>query len=70
MLGRDPGSTLRGLVHPGDLPKVYGGEMEWTYQDSPNLDADTRELIGEMPHGPRIFVDGKVVKPEVVDLAP
>jgi len=62
ILGKDPGPTLRNLVEPADLPKMYGGELEWTFHDEPNLDTDTLAAIKEMPKGPSIFADGAVSK--------
>ena len=63
VLGKDPGPTLRNLIDPQDLPKPYGGELEWKYEDEPSLDAPVKEAIGEMPRGPAVFLDGKVVQP-------
>ncbi|PPR07267.1 hypothetical protein CVT26_012427 [Gymnopilus dilepis] len=63
VLGRDPGSSLRILIHAKDLPQVYGGELPWNYEDEPLLDEDTKQLIGELPKGAAIFVDGQVMKP-------
>lgn len=63
VLGKDPGSTLRTLIDAKDLPKPYGGELEWKYEDEPSLDDAAKEAIGEMPKGPAIFLDGKVIKP-------
>ncbi|KAH9480189.1 Sec14 cytosolic factor [Psilocybe cubensis] len=63
VLGRDPGSTLRELVHSHDLPAVYGGELEWKYEDEPLLDEHAKQAIEEFPRGPVIFVDGKVAPP-------
>ncbi|KAG6826635.1 hypothetical protein H0H92_015052 [Tricholoma furcatifolium] len=63
VLGKDPGPTLRDLVHIQDLPKPYGGELEWKFEDEPNLDdAAQTALGGTMPKGPVIFVEGAVVK--------
>lgn len=64
ILSHDPGATLRTLIDSPNLPKPYGGELDWKYEDAPNLDAETRAVIGEaMPKGPVIFVDGKVARP-------
>lgn len=63
VLGKDPGPTLRTLIDTQDLPKPYGGELDWKYEDEPSLDAPTKEAIGEMPKGPAVFIDGKVVQP-------
>jgi len=63
VLGRDPATTLRALINKQDLPKPYGGELEWTFQDEPNLDADAKLVIEEMPKGPFTFVDGMVQRP-------
>lgn len=48
------------------LPQVYGGTLPFTFEDEPVLDTPARELLGsdEIPHGPLVFVDGKVVRPE------
>lgn len=42
------------LVEPEDLPVGYGGELEWTYFDQPDLDEGFKELLGvqEMPDAP------------------
>ena len=63
ILGKDPGATLRTLIEPQDLPKAYGGELDWKFEDEPALDAPAKEAIGEMPKGPAVFVDGKVIQP-------
>lgn len=56
---------LRDLVHADDLPKAYGGNLEWVYEDEPSLDNATTELIHAMPKGPVVFVGGKTAVPEV-----
>lgn len=54
-------ATLRSLVSPEDLPKIYGGELEWSFYDEPNLDEDTKIIIGDkVPSGPVVLIDGKV----------
>jgi len=63
VLGRDPGPVLRNMVDPQNLPKVYGGEMDWTFEDEPMLDDEAAALIHEMPKGPIIFVNGKAIIP-------
>lgn len=66
VLGNNPGEILRTLIDGGDLPKMYGGDLDWKYEDEPSLDDDARNCIGDMPKGPALFVDGAVVKPESV----
>ncbi|KAG5653654.1 hypothetical protein H0H81_011614 [Sphagnurus paluster] len=63
VLGKDPGPTLRDLVHADDLPKSYGGELPWTFEDEPQLDHDAKAVLKEMPKGPVVFVDAVVSKP-------
>ena len=48
------------------LPQVYGGTLPFTFEDEPILDDPARNLLGstEIPRGPIIFVDGKVVRPK------
>ncbi|KAG6876951.1 hypothetical protein C0992_011237 [Termitomyces sp. T32_za158] len=64
VLGKDPGPTLRNLIHAPDLPKPYGGELEWKFEDEPNLDDDAKAALnGIMPKGPVVYADGAAVKP-------
>lgn len=42
---------------------MYGGELDFKFEDEPNLDEAVKDVIGEMPRGPVIFRDGAVVKP-------
>ncbi|KAK2459680.1 hypothetical protein APHAL10511_008325 [Amanita phalloides] len=63
ILGKDMGPQLRDIIHAKDLPKGYGGELDWQYEDAPKLDEDARKVLGEMPKGPAIFVDGAVTRP-------
>ncbi|TFK52692.1 CRAL/TRIO domain-containing protein [Heliocybe sulcata] len=65
VLGTDPGPTLLKLIDAENLPKMYGGQLDFKFEDEPNLDEDARKLIGDsVPKGPCLFVDGKVVIPE------
>jgi len=45
------------------LPKVYGGELPWVFEDEPSLDEDAKAVIMDMPKGPVVFADGEVSKP-------
>jgi hypothetical protein len=54
---------LRNLVDAKDLPKQYGGELEWEFSNEPSLDEQTKKVLGVMPKGPVLFVDGAVVRP-------
>jgi hypothetical protein len=61
VLGHEPGPTLQEIVKPEDLPKVYGGELEWKYEDEPVLDAVIQSVVGEtLPPGPIGWQDNKV----------
>jgi hypothetical protein len=48
------------------IPQVYGGTLPFAFEDDPILDDPASKLLGssEIPRGPIIFVDGKVVRPE------
>ncbi|EIN12397.1 CRAL/TRIO domain-containing protein [Punctularia strigosozonata HHB-11173 SS5] len=59
----DAGATLRTLVDSADLPRVYGGELDWAYEDEPSLDDAAKGVLGEVPKGPTIFIDGQAKKP-------
>lgn len=50
------------LINAEDLPRQYGGTLEWEFFSEPNLDDATKEVIGELPKGPHVFVNGAVVK--------
>jgi len=64
VLGKDAGDVMRKLINPADLPKAYGGELEWTFLDEPSLDDEAKKVIGEMPKGSFIFEDGVVKRPK------
>ncbi|KAF8649008.1 hypothetical protein AX16_006122 [Volvariella volvacea WC 439] len=64
VLGRDPGPKLRELIDAKNLPKTYGGELDWKFEDEPALDEDAKAALGTMPTGPAIFVNGSVQRPE------
>ncbi|KAA1473730.1 CRAL/TRIO domain-containing protein [Dentipellis sp. KUC8613] len=71
VLGRNPGEQLRTFIEPHNLPKAYGGELEFAFEDEPVLDEPAREALGgEMPKGPIVFVDGKAVRPAVPEEEP
>ncbi|KAG2115458.1 CRAL/TRIO domain-containing protein [Suillus clintonianus] len=63
ILSKNPGPTLRSLIDEKDIPQSYGGQLPWKFEDDPNLDDAIKEVIGEMPKGPILFVDGSMVKP-------
>lgn len=63
VLGSDPGLTLKQIIKPEDIPKIYGGELDWNYEDDPILDSDIQVVVGEkLPPGPLIWKDDTVVK--------
>lgn len=45
--------TLARFIHVKDLPKAYGGELEWTYQDEPLLDEPLQAALGGAKYPPR-----------------
>lgn len=55
-------------IAASDLPIEYGGELEWKWQDQPNLDQSARHLVDEVyqktdrgevfSKGPLVFQDG------------
>jgi len=64
ILGKNPAETLLSLIEPQNLPRQYGGTLEWEFFSEPNLDDAAKEAVGgEMPKGPTLFVDGAVAKP-------
>ncbi|KAJ7644376.1 CRAL/TRIO domain-containing protein [Roridomyces roridus] len=65
ILGKNPAETLLTLIDAENLPKQYGGTLEWSFFSEPNLDDVTKEALGggELPKGPALFVDGAVSRP-------
>jgi len=63
VLGRNPGPELRKLIDSENLPRGYGGELDFEFGDEPNLDQAAKDAITEVPKGPAIFKDGVVIKP-------
>jgi len=53
-------STLLKHIEPQNLPKRYGGELEWDFGMPPNLDNEFQGRIGQWPQGPARYTDGKV----------
>jgi len=68
-LGKEPGPKLLEIIHSEDLPKHYGGTLDWKFEGEPNLDAASQQLIGEMPKGPVIFEHEQVRKPVITEQA-
>ena len=62
VLGRDPGPELRKFIDNENIPKVYGGGLDFKFEDEPNLDQAAKDVVGEVPKGPLVFRDGAVVK--------
>ncbi len=60
VFGHDPGTALCEFIYPKDLPKNYGGELDWKFEGEPLLDEDAKQVLGELPKGPFTFVDGRV----------
>lgn len=61
VLGSEPGPTLLEIIKAEDLPRIYGGELEWKYEDEPILDSQVQEIVGgELPPGPLVWEDGKM----------
>jgi hypothetical protein len=60
--GPDQGRELMEVIPKENLPKCYGGEMDWTYEDEPMLDDEIKAKIGaERIQGPVVWEDGKMV---------
>lgn len=63
-IGKDAqGQEMSKIIAPADLPRVYGGELDWTYEDEPALDEDLRQAIRRdtLPKGPIEWKDGHMI---------
>jgi len=63
VLGKNPAETLLKFIDPENLPRQYGGTLDWEFFSESSLDDAAKEVIGEMPRGPAVFVNGAVVRP-------
>lgn len=54
-------TQLKDLIDESNLPKPYGGELPWHFEDDPLLDDEIRDSITQMPQGPAIFRDGNCI---------
>lgn len=60
--------VLRSYIDESDLPVVYGGQLDWEWQDLPKLDEPAQRLVNNIyesseqapvvPEGPVIFESG------------
>jgi hypothetical protein len=51
------------IIDSEDLPKCYGGTLEWDYEKQPILDEQLSKALGGManpPTGPWTWKDGKM----------
>jgi CRAL/TRIO domain len=64
--------TLLALIDAQDLPKAYGGQLEWAFADQPAFDEETSQVLpgGKMPAGTVTFRDGKLCKPDGTPMIP
>jgi hypothetical protein len=65
-------NPLLNLINKENLPKEYGGDLDWKFEDEPNLDEDARRVLEKsmtdkggvttnvMPRGPTVFARGRV----------
>ncbi|UZJ50741.1 hypothetical protein CBS101457_000061 [Exobasidium rhododendri] len=62
VLGATPGPALQAIIKAEDLPKVYGGELDWKFEDDPILDDEVKEAVGTktLPPGSLVWEDAKV----------
>ncbi|KAF7295766.1 CRAL-TRIO domain-containing protein [Mycena chlorophos] len=56
------GPTLRAMMRPEDLPKKYGGELEWEYGMYPSLDTELGKVVPGLKMGDGKGKDGEWVK--------
>lgn len=63
VFGAEPGAELQEVIPAENLPKAYGGQQEWKYEDEPMLDEEIKAKIGrDETKGPVLWEDGKVVE--------
>ncbi|KAI9722627.1 MAG: hypothetical protein M1812_001558 [Candelaria pacifica] len=57
----DARRTLANFIDPADLPKKYGGELDWDFGMTPILDPNARQAVGELEKGSHHWVEGPVI---------
>jgi len=62
VVAKDLGPTLLEFIDPKDLPKQYGGELDWEFDDEPCLDEAAKQILSDMPQGPAAFIDGQATR--------
>ncbi|KUJ06861.1 CRAL/TRIO domain-containing protein, partial [Mollisia scopiformis] len=61
----DMKKTLESFIEPANIPKKYGGQLEFEFGDMPKLDPHLASVTEwqngntDFPHGPMYWVDGK-----------
>lgn len=43
--------TLTSFMDPSSIPRQYGGDLDWTWGDMPNLDQPAKDLVGGVESG-------------------
>ncbi|KLO17347.1 CRAL/TRIO domain-containing protein, partial [Schizopora paradoxa] len=55
ILGKNHATAIASLIEPSELPKQYGGKLDWKFLDAPLLDDEMKKVLPEMPRGPFVF---------------
>lgn len=55
---RELRAKLEGCIAPENLPRKYGGDLDWEYGDVPDVDGEIREVLGE-----EVFGEGGLTGP-------
>jgi hypothetical protein len=62
LFGSEPGAELQEVIPVECLPKVYGGQLDWKYEDEPLLDEEIKAKIGQdSMRGPAIWEGGRMI---------
>lgn len=62
LFGSEPGAELQEVIPVECLPKAYGGQLDWKYEDEPMLDDEIKAKIGaESFRGPALWEDGRMI---------
>ena len=66
--------TLESFIDPVNIPKKYGGQLDFNFGDMPLLDPELKKIVTweggntDFPHGPLYWVHNKE-KPEIMAIA-
>ncbi|KAG8918482.1 hypothetical protein FRC02_002339 [Tulasnella sp. 418] len=71
ILSKSSENTLQEYIDKENIPKEYGGDLDWTFPEEPNLDEPAKKALasigGGPPRGPYVWWEGEAKRPNEVE---